>query len=122
MSEPILKALIKLFVLISDARSISEISNREKDIVKLFLQRQLSSDLVKKYMEIFDEFLAEYYSQQIDKGSLKEKSTGSILVPKATQNFYSEGLALFSLELVRGALSWGGVALAGASGAFSDDF
>lgn len=79
MSEPILKALIKLFVLISDARSISEISTREKDIVKLFLQRQLSSDLVKKYMEIFDEFITEFYSQQIDRGSLRDRKRTSLI-------------------------------------------
>lgn len=48
MSEPVLKALIKLFVLISEVCSVSEISNNGKDIVKLFLQRQISSDLVKK--------------------------------------------------------------------------
>ena len=79
MSEPILKALIKLFVLISDVRSISEISNREKDIVKLFLQRQLSSELVKKYMEMFDEFLVEYYSKQIDRGSIRDRKRTSLI-------------------------------------------
>jgi len=79
MSEPILKALIKLFVLISDVRSISEISNKEKDIVKLFLQRQLSSELVKKYMEMFDEFLVEYYSKQIDRGSIRDRKRTSLI-------------------------------------------
>jgi len=79
MSEPILKALIKLFVLISDVRSISEISGKERDIVKLFLQRQLSSDLVDKYMEIFDAFLVEYYSQQIDRGSLRDRKRTSLI-------------------------------------------
>ena len=79
MSEPILKALIKLFVLISDVRTVSEISNKERDIVKLFLQRQLSSDLVKKYMEMFDEFLVEYYSQEIDRGSLRDKKRTSLI-------------------------------------------
>ena len=79
MSEPILKALIKLFVLISDVRSISEISNKEKDIVKLFLQRQLSSELVKKYMEMFDDFLVEYYSQQIDRGSIRDRKRTSLI-------------------------------------------
>ncbi len=79
MSEPILKVLIKLFVLISDVRSVSEISSKERDIVKLFLQRQLSSDLVDKYMEMFDAFLVEYYSQQIDRGSLRDKKRTSLI-------------------------------------------
>jgi ABC transport system ATP-binding/permease protein len=79
MSESILKALIKLFVLISDVRTISEISGKERDIVKLFLQRQLSSDLVNRYMELFDEFLVEYYSQQIDRGSIRERKRKSLI-------------------------------------------
>jgi ABC-type multidrug transport system ATPase subunit len=79
MSEPILKMLIKLFALISDANSISEISGRERDIVKLFLQRQLSSDLVDKYMEIFDAYLSEYYSQQLDRGSLRDRKRTTLI-------------------------------------------
>jgi hypothetical protein len=79
MSEPILKALIKLFVLISDVRAISEISSRERDIVKLFLKHQLSTDLVKRYMEMFDEYLIEYYSQHIDRGSVRDMKRTSLI-------------------------------------------
>ena len=57
MIEPILKALIQLFALISDVRDISEISSREKDIVRLFLSRQLNNELVNRYMEMFDEYI-----------------------------------------------------------------
>jgi hypothetical protein len=39
MIETILNALIQLFALISDVHDISEISSREKDIVRLFLSQ-----------------------------------------------------------------------------------
>jgi hypothetical protein len=73
VNEPILKALIQLFVLISDVRSISEISSKESNIVRLFLSRQLNNDLVKRYMEMFDEYLISYNSEIIDRGSIKDK-------------------------------------------------
>ena len=65
MIEPILKALVQLFALISDVRHISEISSRERDIVRLFLSRQLNNELVKRYMEMFDEYLIQYNSEDI---------------------------------------------------------
>ncbi len=79
MSEPILRALIQLFVLISDVRSISEISSREREIVKLFLSRQLSTELVKKYMTMFDEYLLQYNSENIARGSIKDKKRTSLI-------------------------------------------
>jgi ABC-type multidrug transport system fused ATPase/permease subunit len=73
VNEPILKALIQLFVLISDVRSIKEISAREREIVKLFLSRQLNNELVKRYMEMFDEYLMSYNSENIDRGSISDR-------------------------------------------------
>ncbi len=57
MSEPILRALMQLFALISDIGNINEISPREKDVVKSFLSRHLNNELVEKYLRIFDEYL-----------------------------------------------------------------
>jgi len=82
MIEPILKALIQLFALIGDVYDISEISSRERDIVKLFLSRQLNNDLVKKYMEMFDEYLVQYNSEKIDRGSIKDKKRTSLTAVK----------------------------------------
>src|SRR5664280_2905359 len=82
MIEPILKALIQLFALIGDVYDISEISSRERDIVKLFLSRQLNNELVKKYMEMFDEFLVQYNSEKIDRGSIKDKKRTSLTAVK----------------------------------------
>ena len=79
MIDSILKALIQLFVLISDVRTIEEISSKERDIVKLFLSRQLNKELVKKYMEMFDEFLIQYNSENIDRGSIKDMKRTSLI-------------------------------------------
>ncbi len=73
MSEAILKALMQLFALIVDIDAIQEISEKEKDIIRSFLSRQLSSELVEKYMDIFDEHLHLYHQDHIEKGSKKGK-------------------------------------------------
>jgi ABC transport system ATP-binding/permease protein len=82
MIEPILKALMQLFALIGDVNDVSEISSRERDIVRLFLSRQLNNELVKKYMEMFDEFLVQYNSEKIDRGSMKERKRTSLIAVK----------------------------------------
>ncbi len=78
MIEPILKALIQLFALISDVHDIREISNRERDIVRLFLSRQLNNELVKRYMEMFDEYLIQYNSENIARGSIRDRKHTSL--------------------------------------------
>jgi len=82
MIEPILKALIQLFALISDVRDISEISVREKDIVRLFLSRQLSNEMVNRYMEMFDDYITQYNSEKIDRGTLRDMKRTSLTAVK----------------------------------------
>lgn len=72
MSEPILRALMQLFALISDIGNTSEISSREKDVVRSFLARQLSSELVNRYIKIFDEYLDLF----INREAIKVNSEG----------------------------------------------
>jgi ABC-type multidrug transport system ATPase subunit len=78
MSEPILKALIQLFALISDVRNTSGISSRGKEIVRLFLSLHLNNELVIKYMEMFDEYLVLYNSDNIKRGSIKDRKRTSL--------------------------------------------
>ncbi len=78
MSEAILKALMQLFALIIDIDEVQEVSDKEKAIVRSFLARQLSSELVEKYMEVFDEYLHLYHDDRITKGSLKERKRTSL--------------------------------------------
>jgi ABC-type multidrug transport system ATPase subunit len=78
MIEPILNALIQLFALISDVHDISEISSREKDIVRLFLSRQLNNEMVNKYMEMFDQYISQYNLEKTDRGSIREMKRTSL--------------------------------------------
>ena len=73
MSEPILRALMQLFALISDIKDISEISKREKEIVRSFLSRLLNNELVGRYMKFFEECLDLYYN----KDALDKSAEGS---------------------------------------------
>ncbi len=82
MIEPILRALIQLFALITDVRDITEISTREREIVRLFLSRQLNTELVNIYMTMFDDYLVQYHSEKIDRGSIKDKKRTSLTVIK----------------------------------------
>jgi ABC transport system ATP-binding/permease protein len=78
MIEPILKALIKLFALISDVHSSIGISTRGKDIVRLFLAHHLNNELVIKYMEMFDEYVLLYHSDNIARGSIQDRKRTSL--------------------------------------------
>ena len=69
MSEPILRALMQLFALISDIGSAAEISSREKDVVRSFLARQLNSELVDRYIKIFEEYLDLFINREAIKES-----------------------------------------------------
>ena len=82
MSEPILRALMQLFALISDIRTISDISKKERDIVKSFLDLHLSSQLTERYMRMFDEYLELYSvkgaSEKIEGEEISEIKTSRI--------------------------------------------
>ena len=78
MIEPILKALMQLFALISDVDSSTGISSRGKDIVRLFLSHHLNNEMVIKYMEMFDEYVKLYHSDDIDRESLKARKRTSL--------------------------------------------
>ena len=69
MSEKILRALIQLFALAANAESLTAHS---RQIVEAFLRQQLSSDLVTKYLAVFNEYLAK---QQEDRNREKTGET-----------------------------------------------
>jgi len=73
MSETILNALVQLFALIGDIHDETVITSREKDVVKLFLARHLNNELVARYMKMFEEYLALYNSENIAKGSIRDR-------------------------------------------------
>ena len=78
MSEPILKALIQLFALISDIHSDTVITSKGRDVVKLFLTRHLNIEQVDIYMRMFEEYLEQFKSERITKGSIKDRKRTSL--------------------------------------------
>ncbi len=73
MSEAILKALMQLFALVVDIDEVQEIKEKERDIIRSFLSRQLNSELVERYMNVFEEFLILYHEDIIVKGSIRDR-------------------------------------------------
>ena len=73
MSDAIVKALMQLFALIVDIDEVQEIKEKERAIIRSFLARQLNSELVERYMNLFEEFLILYHENSVAKGSLKER-------------------------------------------------
>ena len=78
MSEQILKALMQLFALIGDIHDDTIISSREKNIVRMFLARHLNNELVERYMGMFEEYLSQFNSERIVKGSLQDRKRTSL--------------------------------------------
>jgi ABC-type multidrug transport system ATPase subunit len=66
MSEQILKALMELFAII--ARPESDSSDR-RTVVSSFLKRQLNEELVKDYIEVFDEYYSKHQTLHIERGA-----------------------------------------------------
>ena len=78
MSERILKALMQLFAIVAKVDIIEgsdEIVAAEssKAIVRTFLKQELTSDLVEKYLKIFDEFVDERHGTKRKKDSQKKR-------------------------------------------------
>ncbi len=78
MSEAILKALMKLFALIGDIHDDTVISGKEKNIVRSFLTRHLNNEQIIRYMAIYEENLDRYNSENIAKGSRKDRKRISL--------------------------------------------
>jgi ABC-type multidrug transport system ATPase subunit len=92
MSEPILRALMQLFALISDIHSKTEISRKEKAVVRSFLARQLNNELVDKFMKIFDEYLDLYYNTESKEnfGEIDLSSIKDLRIKKICDNINEE--------------------------------
>ncbi|MEZ5070280.1 MAG: ATP-binding cassette domain-containing protein [Bacteroidales bacterium] len=78
MSEVILRALMQLFALIVDVDEIQQVSEKERSIIRAFLARILSNELIEKYMRVFETYLLEYHQDSLDKGSLKRKKRNAL--------------------------------------------
>ncbi len=75
MSESILKALMRLFAIIANFDSDEE-KGTGRNIVESYLQKQLSQDLVKEYLTLFDEYYAVHHKRK----GRKKLSSNSVKV------------------------------------------
>ena len=84
MSERILKALMQLFAIVAKVNLNDDEIRADQSsrlIVKLFLQQDLPSELIDKYLKIFDEFIKERHSSTRKKdGTRKRTSVNSVKV------------------------------------------
>lgn len=71
MSERILKALMQLFSIVSDAEDISDNSRK---IVASFLQQQLNQRLVDEYLKLYDDFI-EAKTRKSKNGKKKKRTS-----------------------------------------------
>ena len=78
MSDPILKALMRLFALIIDIHEEKEITESERSIVRSFLARHLNSDLTRKYLTVFEEYLDYYHRDNPERDSLQDRKRTSL--------------------------------------------
>ncbi|MGB0886806.1 MAG: ATP-binding cassette domain-containing protein [Vicingaceae bacterium] len=77
MSERILKALMQLFSIVSEAKDISDNS---REIVETFLNQQLNQQLVKEYLSLYDEFIAAKTKKSKSGQAKKRTSVNSVKV------------------------------------------
>lgn len=85
MSERILKALMQLFAIIAKVEDQEEVQQDHalagRDIVKLFLSQELTTELVDEYLKLFDEYLEKHQGNSKRKdGKRKRTSVNSVKV------------------------------------------
>jgi ABC-type multidrug transport system ATPase subunit len=78
MSEAILNALMQLFALISDIHEDTVITSKGKNVVRLFLLRNLNNELASRYMKMYDDYLDSFNSEKIVKDSLRDRKRTSL--------------------------------------------
>ena len=86
MSERILKALMQLFAIIAKVEvneQTNEISSDEKSrkVVSLFLKQELNQEMVKAYLELFDNYIDTHHGKSKRKdGKRKRTSVNSVKI------------------------------------------
>jgi ABC transport system ATP-binding/permease protein len=82
MSAGILKALMQLFAIIARGGEGESDAESGRNIVAMFLRQQLNKDLVLKYLDVYDELLAQNQSKRKDgkEGTRKRTSLSSVKV------------------------------------------
>ncbi len=66
MSEEILKALMQLFALLT--KQDGGVKDKEREYIKLFLERRISPELVQEYLDLFDSFAFDKKKDKEEEG------------------------------------------------------
>lgn len=77
MSETILTVLMRLFAIIANVNR-QGVSSRARAIVETYLKRQLSQELVGKYLALFDKYLTIHHRDIVDQNSIKARKRGAV--------------------------------------------
>ena len=80
MSERILKALMQLFAIVAKIDVLEEsdeivAADSSKNIVEILLKQDLTSELVDRYLKIFDDFIKERHETKRAKDSKKKRTS-----------------------------------------------
>ena len=99
MSESILKALMRLFAIIASFDN-DQATNEGREIVKSYLKKQLSKDLVEEYIQVFDEFYAANNKRK-GKKKLSSSSVKVLMIcEKINEELRQEQKILVLLQLI----------------------
>ncbi len=74
MKETVLNALLQLFAIIANA-SEDGVSFKARSIVKTFLRQHLKTNLINKYLVVFDHFLEIHHPHLFGGGIAVDKQT-----------------------------------------------
>ncbi len=87
MSEKILRALMQLFAIVANA---DRLTDQGRQIVEASLKKQLSRDLVNKYLIVFDEYLESHKGKKDADKVRKRTSVNSVKVLKICTDINQE--------------------------------
>lgn len=73
MSAGILRALMQLFAIIARGGQEDDTRKSGRDIVAIFLRQQLNKELVNKYLDTYEEYIAEFRSRKTSSKATSKK-------------------------------------------------
>ena len=81
MSESILNALVHLFSIISNYTN-EEITEKGREVVKIYLKKLLSKKQTDEYLELFDNYVNYYKRNEANSTNVKRKKKGTLSAVK----------------------------------------
>lgn len=78
MNETILKALIRLFVLVLDSDKTGKLPEKERQFVALFLSEIVNKEQIFSYLQLFDDYLNQYAEKNETISEKKKRKRGML--------------------------------------------